>query len=219
MSIKPADLLSPGAKIEVRVVGDLLERFHHCRVHALGDTWFTSDVPLYQRHYLSMEPGTRIKIRVVQETGVYWFSSEVLSVIHKKVPEMRCVLPKELERIQRRNFVRLEVGLPVNVSTCAEEEGDEKISFVATTFDISGGGLGLLSDIRLQPETLIQCLMEIQGREVRATGRVVRCVPSDLDAERFRLGVQFVDIRIRDQDWVCRFVLQKQLEQRRLGLA
>ncbi len=219
MSIKPVDLLSPGTKIAVRVVGDPLERFHHCLVHALGDTWFISDVPLYQRHYLTMEPGTKIKVRVVQETGVYWFASEVLWVTQEKVPEMRCVLPDELERIQRRNFVRLEVGLPVSVSTCDEEEGDKKISFVATTFDISGGGLGLLSDVRLQPETLIRCQMEIQGREICVTGRVVRCVRSDLPDDRFRLGVQFVDIKIRDQDWVCKFVLQKQLEQRRLGLA
>jgi c-di-GMP-binding flagellar brake protein YcgR len=106
-----------------------------------------------------------------------------------------------VERIQRREWARVEVAVPLAVR-CVD---DEACGGVTSTLNLSGGGVLLKDRWRLPLGTDVRLELELEpGRPVRALGRVIR------DAGRDEKGVRIDAITREDEERLVRFVRERE---------
>jgi hypothetical protein len=110
-------------------------------------------------------------------------------------------LSGEVERIQRREFVRVEAILPVTVTGIETPVGGE-----TTTLDISGRGIRIRDPWALELELAVRTAIQLPDATVEATGRVVRVAA---EGER---GIQFDDLAAPDEDRVIRFIREREVQ-------
>jgi hypothetical protein len=91
-----------------------------------------------------------------------------------------------LEQTDRRRYVRYPIRVPITVR--AEAVAPEIRSEVA---DLSQGGLSFTSPRPLPEGSTFEVVLPVEDEAFILTGSVARCVPEE--ADRFRIGVAFVD--------------------------
>jgi hypothetical protein len=107
----------------------------------------------------------------------------------------------KVERIQRREFVRVGANLPVTVTGVDEDIGGE-----TTTLDLSGRGVRVLDPWQMPLGLEVRLEIKLPDGPVHALGRVVR---EAADGER---GISFADLPRNDEDRVIRFIRERELQ-------
>jgi hypothetical protein len=121
---------------------------------------------------------------------------------------LRVVLSGEAERIQRREWARVDAVVPVRVRGV-----DEPIEGATTTLNVSGGGI-LVNDpwnMVLGIDVRIELEVEPGAAPIRALGRVVR------DGGTSRKGIRIDDMSREDEERLVRFVRERERAALRLA--
>jgi ribosome maturation factor RimP len=109
-------------------------------------------------------------------------------------------LTGEVERIQRREFVRVDAHVPVNVRGLDEPLGGE-----TATLDVSGGGIRISDPWNLPLGLEVRVELQLpDGEPVQALGRVVRA------AAEGEKGISFDDLARPDEDRLIRFIRERE---------
>ena len=118
-------------------------------------------------------------------------------------------LTGEVERIQRREFVRVDAHVTVSVRGVDEPLGGETV-----TLDISGGGLRISDPWSLPLGLDVRVELQIpDGEPVRALGRVVRAAAED------EKGISIEDLPRADEDRLIRFIRERERQAMRAARA
>ncbi|WP_102027181.1 flagellar brake protein [Salirhabdus sp. Marseille-P4669] len=151
------------------------------------------------------------------ENTSFTFPTEVkLRKKIKKIPVLGLRLPteEEINKIQRRNYLRIDTTLDV----AARFTDNPLQSFNTTTLDISGGGasIAIPKNVKLNvDETLnITIVLPFKSDEyqyVTATARVVRIIERDKGLNLAPL--EFISIKNQERDHIIRYCLMKQVKQ------
>jgi len=124
------------------------------------------------------------------------------------------------EKIQRRNYFRLKIILPVYFRkiTADEEVADNPIH-KAYTLDISGGGMRIAvpKKISLKEGDILQCLVSLENSDINIKGEVVR-ISSSAENNMMEVGIAFRDIHPNVQDRLIAFIFKQQLKIIQKGL-
>jgi c-di-GMP-binding flagellar brake protein YcgR len=151
--------------------------------------------------------GTEVAVEVTTGRGIQRFSG-VLELDAARAELLRIVLSGDAERIQRREWARVEAVVPVHLHGLEEPvDGD------TTTLNVSGGGI-LVNDPWNMPlgiDVRMELQVEPGGQPIRALGRVVREMGKD------RKGVRILDISRDDESRLVRFVRERELAALRLA--
>jgi PilZ domain len=109
-------------------------------------------------------------------------------------------LTGEVERIQRREFVRVDAHVTVNVRGVDQPLGGETV-----TLDISGRGLRISDpwSLPLGLDVRVELLLP-DGEPVKAFGRVVRAAAED------EKGISIDDLPRPDEDRLIRFIRERE---------
>jgi c-di-GMP-binding flagellar brake protein YcgR len=121
---------------------------------------------------------------------------------------LRILLQGEAERIQRREWARIDAVVPVSVRGIDEEVGGE-----THTLNVSGGGI-LITDpwsLRLGLDVRVELEVEAGAPRVRALGRVVR------EPAPGKRGVRIDDMSRTDEERLVRFVRERERAALRTG--
>ena len=109
-------------------------------------------------------------------------------------------LTGEVERIQRREFVRVDAHVPVTVRGLDEPLGGE-----TSTLDVSGGGIRISDPWSLPLGLDVRVELSLpDGESVQALGRVVRVAAED------EKGISFEDLARADEDRLIRFIRDRE---------
>ncbi|HEX5617817.1 MAG TPA: PilZ domain-containing protein [Solirubrobacteraceae bacterium] len=122
--------------------------------------------------------------------------------------QLRVVMQGEAERIQRREWARVEAVLPVSVKGIDEPVGGE-----TQTLNISGGGV-LIKDKWNMPlgiDVRIELTAEPGAQPIRALGRVVRVAGTE------EKGVRIDSISREDEERLVRLVRERELAALRMS--
>jgi hypothetical protein len=144
--------------------------------------------------------GTEAAVEVTSGRGIQRFVG-ALELDPNRAELLRIVLNGETERIQRREWVRVEAIVPVHLRGIDEPVGGE-----TTTLNVSGGGI-LVSDPWNMPlgiDVRIELRVETGGTPIRALGRVVREMGKD------KKGVCIIDIARDDEERLVRFIRERE---------
>jgi PilZ domain len=118
-------------------------------------------------------------------------------------------LTGEVERIQRREFVRVDAHVAVEVRGIDEPLGGE-----TATLDVSGGGIRIADPWNLPLGLDVRVELALpDGEAVRALGRVVRA------AAEGEKGISFEDLARPDEDRLIRFIRERERQAMRAARA
>jgi c-di-GMP-binding flagellar brake protein YcgR len=121
---------------------------------------------------------------------------------------------RDLQRKQLRNWVRVDVSLPVQVSH-ASEDGSEVVTLKGRIMDISGGGVALRIPQSPQVKRGSYLKLDFQLNESRLQDVDVEVnrdpkVLGGGETPMFQLSVTFRDIPKATQERIVRFVFERQ---------
>jgi hypothetical protein len=143
--------------------------------------------------------GHDIAVEVSSGRGIYKHTGSLKS-------ERNGVLQMELigvERIQRREFVRVAAHVTVNVRGIDEPLGGETV-----TIDISGAGIRISDpwSLPLGLDVRVELQLPGAGDPVHALGRVVRAAAEN------EKGISIEDLGRADEDRLIRFIRERELQ-------
>ncbi len=157
-----------------------------------------------------------------KEQHAYSFQTVVTVRVKEKIPLLSITYPGDhkLNRIQRREYVRVETTLDVAVHPLE----NEFLPFKAVTTDISAGGAALLipkSTILNQgQEVVVWFSLPFHDEEIdyiKVRGKILRFI--QVENERFyKVPLQFFNIDELTRQKLIRFCFQQQIIMRRKGL-
>lgn len=185
------------------------------RVEDLDERQFKVAVPTEAGN---IPVGSIVCLEFANEGGAFSFVSRVLGYEQTPVPVMVLQKPDKMERMQRRDYVRLEANITIDYSMLFTAAGDNGKRVRTQAKDISGGGLLFRAPGRLPLGTRLDVVLILDGTSIHTVGEVVRELP-DMDTQEGNwLGLRFVDIDERDREAIIRYIFNQQRERRRRGL-
>ncbi|MCY7972291.1 flagellar brake domain-containing protein [Bacillus spizizenii] len=145
----------------------------------------------------------------------YRFTSRIKGKVKEK--QMICleVPPSEkMKRIQRRQYVRTDAVLDVQIQPTNKEE------FRTLSYNISAGGIAvILADGRSfqsgESLRLIISLPEEENTRQIETEAVVRRIFDDLKSGKCKMTLEFTEIAASDQQFLLQYCIRRQLNKRR----
>ncbi|MEC3884683.1 flagellar brake domain-containing protein [Halobacillus sp. HZG1] len=160
--------------------------------------------------------GTQFQASFVgQDESVYWFKTEVMAREKRNIPVIGLFFPgmEELNRVQRRKYVRVDASVDVAVES-------NTLSFPTITSDISGGGVMLRQSPsnKLEEEekislTLVLPMNTGEIHYVFADGKVIRVIPAK-DSQHERVSIEFIDIHEKDRQLIIKYCFEQQMQSR-----
>lgn len=179
-------------------------------IQDLTDQYIGISVPVLQGKYLPIRKGERVEVLYYLDKDIYGFNTVVLG---KKIDKVFIVLlaqPKKVKIVQRRNFVRILISLEV---TCAivDKEKDRNNNqyefFNATTMDLSGGGVSIVSDRSFRYADQIMITIPLVGESITLMGKVVRVDKKDGGKNIY--GLSYFNVENRARDKLISFIFEK----------
>ena len=187
------------------------------RIEEVGEERLVIAAPLHKGVPLYVEEGRHLVIKAVVGRVPYRFSRRLLAKRSAAVPLWEIALPHGAKKLQQRNYVRLDVMVPVTVYV-PDERGRER-PLRAVTKDLSGGGALVVLREKLLPGGKCFLLLEVPDSEpIRTAAEIVRVDQPQSDNNVYWTAVRFLALPECDRDTIIHFIFKKQLELKRKGL-
>ncbi|KZE66265.1 hypothetical protein AWM68_07805 [Fictibacillus phosphorivorans] len=191
---------------------------YRCKVYDLKGDHLYIDYPSNEKTNRTeyFFDGTQFKASFVdKEKNVYTFRTELLGRKIENIPVLMITSPKEeeIQKIQRREFVRVETMLDVSVIN----SNDTYSPFNSVVLDLSAGGmlLSLPLDHSVKNEDRLDCLVVLPMQSGEKIYLDLPCnVLRILDGHtngRQRASLQFDQITQKDRQYIIRFCFEQQL--------
>jgi hypothetical protein len=151
--------------------------------------------------------GQEVAVEYKTGRGIQRFGG-ILQLDSGRPEQLRVVMQGEAERIQRREWARVECHLPISVKGIAEPVGGE-----TQTLNISGGGVLIKDkwDLPLGTDVRVELLPEPGAAPIRALGRIVRVAGTE------EKGVRIDSISREDEERLVRLVRERELAALRMS--
>jgi len=166
--------------------------------------------------------GKTVKIQFLRrDDAIYIFESKVEDIITEngkiilKIPHQ-----SEMKRIQRRQYARIEVDLPVSVGRISGKDPSKIIWLSGNAKDISGGGIRICipSSQRLKFNLTIGSELwinfNLDGKIMQLKGTVVNIIERKTT---ICYGIKFINIKSPDESHILSFVKKEQQKLRNLA--
>ena len=150
--------------------------------------------------------GAEVAVEHATGRGINRFNG-TLELNDRRPEQLRVVLSGDSERIQRREWARVEATVPVTVKGIDEPVGGDTV-----TLNISGGGI-LVKDPWNMPLGIdVRVELEVEpGAKIQALGRVVREPAPD------QKGIRIDSIGREDSERLVRLVRERELAALRMS--
>lgn len=207
--------LRVGMTVQIEV--PVRDRMVACQavVLALGNRTFDTTPPTRHGVRLPLLVDA-LRISITMPDAIYTLTCPLVKLTEDGVV---FELPPEdaVQRVQRRNFVRVPTNLQATVLQWSHEREDYELPFMAELIDISGGGCSLLCPHELHREQDIQILVDLpEEGEVTLYGRVRRAYEQQTRrGRRTHAGVEFSRMEEAMRSKLIRYVFALQREQAR----
>jgi hypothetical protein len=151
--------------------------------------------------------GAEVAVEYKTGRGIQRFGG-ILQLDSSRPENLKVVLQGDVERVQRREWARVDAHLPITVKGIDEPVGGE-----TQTLNVSGGGV-LIKDKWNMPlgiDVRIELTAEPDNPPIKALGRVVRMAGTD------EKGVRIDSISREDEERLVRLVRERELAALRMS--
>ncbi|QGQ46715.1 flagellar brake protein [Metabacillus sediminilitoris] len=217
-------MLSIGDVIFLETKTDNVERFKCKLVERKGNQLYIdypTNASTGRTAYLMI--GTELSVSFVnKDQQAFRFQTVVTGRVKDRIPMISLAYPGEDDviRIQRREFVRIDVTLDVAVHPV----NNEFQPFVAVTTDISAGGAAIIlpksTKLKQDQELIVWFSLPFQNEKIeyiKIKAKIVRFLP--MENESFQKApLQFLEIDEATRQTLLRYCFNQQIQMRRKGL-
>jgi c-di-GMP-binding flagellar brake protein YcgR len=197
MAVSPPVTLPVGRKVSVRLpyVGSL-----PATVEDSGPGRITVALAVPDPRVERLD-GAEATVESTSERGIQRFTGRI--VLSGRGDVFDVVVGGEAERIQRREWARVAVVVPIRVEAIGEPD---VLAGETSTLNLSGGGVLIRDPWRLPLgiDVRIEVLVDPAAPPIQALARVVR------DGGPERKGLRFEDLSPQDSERLMRFVREKE---------
>jgi PilZ domain len=150
--------------------------------------------------------GSEVAVEHATGRGINRFGG-TLELNASRPEQLRIVLQGDAERIQRREWARVDATLPIAVKGIDEPVGGDTV-----TLNISGGGVLVKDPWRMPLGIDVRIELEVEsGVKIQALGRVVREPATD------QKGIRIDSIAREDSERLVRLVRERELAALRMS--
>jgi c-di-GMP-binding flagellar brake protein YcgR len=204
--------------VQIQLVDDPNSRTYYSRVEDASGDRLNISWPTEAGVRIPFHKSEQLFISFTRQDAVYGFQASVTATIPGPIPMLIVQSSGEIERIQRREYVRVPSLLPVEltavVSSGSSESSPDVVSIKTNTVNVSGGGFAIHHRFVLPVGTMLQVKLTLPGHPepLPLSARVVRNESrEDVHKNRFfMIGVQFVTIPERIRMRIVRHVFDAQ---------
>ncbi|MEG1256033.1 flagellar brake domain-containing protein [Clostridium sp.] len=170
-------------------------------------------MPIYMGINYPLLKGNLIECNYNDGKGnIYRFTAEVIGRKFDRIPMIVISKKSELEKIQRRDFVRIpfinEIGYAIIDKYNERMLHDiEKVDYKSgKSLDLSGGGMRIKIKESLNLNQLIMIKTEVNNKPVLALGKVARIENSQGDEHVYGMAFKYIDNKVREE--IIKFIFQ-----------
>lgn len=207
-------------RVEVIIENSYYAGNYSSRVEEILPDSIILAAPLKRGVIVPLRVGDTITVNYYGKTAGYSFTTKVTATNYKKVPLIAVEKPQEITKIQRRSYIRIPTSIPVRFTVLNEQKQPTSLSYWSETIDISGGGVAIISPIKLSCGGYLDMELDVPRKGIiQVMGRVARIEEIKTEyGKKFLLGISFLAIDESDRDKIIQYVFELQREMRRKGL-
>lgn len=157
--------------------------------------------------YKNVETPQKISITFAGNDGVYRTTATLQEIKNQDGTNYFIIEnPETLDYQQNREYYRILANYDCIYTI---DTGNNIESFNATTYDISAGGVSIITKENIIPTRETQIVIFLQGRDIKAHLKFVRCEAHEDD--NYKLSFIFTDLEERDLKLLQDLCIKKQL--------
>lgn len=207
--------LQLGLTVELVVLEGDYEGKYRTRIEEVGERILAVGAPYAHGEVVPLREGTKIKLTFWDETAAYSFEGKIMQRVAVPVPIFILELPDSIDKVQRRNFVRVPAVFPITFRMVTREGLSDVHK--AMMLDLSGGGMRFSTKERVENKSILYAHLNLPNGEVQTPVRVCRAEWME-STKRYRISVEFHDLSERERDKIIRCVFDIQRAMRKKGL-
>lgn len=217
-------------KLEMNCVIDILfeNNVYKSTIQDVKEEEFLIAVPVNDGIYLTLNEGDELQQIIYDGNGnVFGYKSKVLGrYVEEEKPYYRLSFPYSIIKIQRRDYVRVDIVQIINYVNEKEIEADlkensKKAEVIkkekyknAMILDLSGGGMRVKINDPIKLNDTIIASLKYEDDEIEVKGEVIRITKAE--DRGFVCGVTFVNISNSTREKIIRTVFKIMRKQREL---
>lgn len=215
-------LIKINNKIELNVTSLGEELSMMCDVKGYsGDSILLHYPPKYKEKARNLERNKTVLLNYYTHSGVIMLESQIKEAVKRDVIVIN--IPIEKKRVQRREFFRVGIQRPVDISF---HDGEKTHHFVGKTVDLSGGGVKFWTEAHIRVGFIADLSLKIgdlcdSDEPVKAKGRILysRTHDSRFSTKSGYLSVvKFGEVSNKSQQLIMKACFSVQIDMRKKGL-
>lgn len=188
------------------------------RIEGISGKHLCIAMPTRHGALVPLKLGQAATIIINDRAGMLSATTRVLGRQREPIPVIFVELPEEFDNMaQRREFVRLEISLPIRFSLLTDKAAQGPYE-PGTTLDLSAGGVCFLSRLQLEEGQLLNLCLNLGDGEFSCRAQVVRGSRAEAGVQNYATAVKFIEITDNLRDHIVGFVFAKQREWIKKGL-
>ena len=205
-------------KLNSRIEFNVDKKTYKTTIQDIGEDSFFISIPVVDGEYLTLNLKESAEMfNYIDENVLYKIKCNVIGKkIDNGIPLYQISMPIEAIKIQRRNYVRVNMLQPIKYSKISEEEKEIIDGMLpALLLDLSGGGMRIKLTEELFSGDTIAAVLKSDGLLVNAKGKVVR--KEKTPDRKFIYGISFwkMDDKVRER--IIKDVFTTMRKQREIG--
>ncbi|MDE4541821.1 MULTISPECIES: flagellar brake protein [unclassified Thermoanaerobacterium] len=199
--------IKPGQKIEISI-GKSNNKYVSKVDDVSADGTLLVETPIHNGHFVPIRIGAKVNVIFFNKDGLFTFDGIVINRFFGNLSFIQLKRVTDIEKLQRRQFFRLEKIMEFKYKLHEDDESFEK----GVIKDISGGGFRAKVKKKVDVGADIICYVKLSDEtdELVQKCKVVRCNYFD---DGYEIAAQYVDIQDRIREKIISFIFK---EQRRL---
>lgn len=177
---------------------------------------FLISIPVNEGEYLMLNHHEEVELyNYVDDLSLYKLTCNVIGkVVDNNIPLYKMSLPKDVKKVQRRNYVRVNMLHPIKYVKGDSNNLNDKEMLPALLLDLSGGGMRIKLREELYTGDIISAQLNSDELAINAKGKVVR--KEKCNDGRFVYGISFWQLDNISRENIIRSVFKIMRKQREL---
>ena len=213
--IDPRNLIVINKVIEVQREDDFQNNPNKCyssRIEDINEKGVVIGTPIEKSVLVDLRPGSTVILWYNQAAATsYALFCKVKARIYEPLPLTLLEWPHDIQRIQRRNHVRVPASFKIEFSTGEKDAEKREIYHSAHTRDISGGGLSFITSMKLNTKYPLKIILHLPGQEkIVLEGKIAWMVNRKRNI--YLVGIKYNQITEGIRDQIIKYVFIRHRE-------
>ena len=185
---------------------------YRCVIQGINEDDVLINIPMGEGKFYFLDENIEYEMNYYNESSYYTFKTTLLEQVKNEennIPLYRLQKPYDVIKIQRRDFVRVDL---IDCITF-QREGETKW-YEGLILDLSGGGIRFSTYEVLEVDKLLRCRLLLNiDEEVLINAKIIRCDGKNTRYQ-YIYALEYVDIKESIREKIIRRVYKQIIKQR-----